>query len=331
VGARTSKKDIVMSKYRNSLPQLGSKPFLSDSGLETTLVFHDGMELPCFAAFTLLETEAGRDRLDRYFDLHLDIAHRRRMGFILDTPTWRANADWGAKLGLSPADLDRINRFSVSLAEATRRKRETEETPVVVNGVFGPRGDGYRPESTMTAEQAQHYHTAQMRCFAEAGADMVSAITMTHTGEAIGITRAAHELGLPVAVSFTVETDGRLPTGQTLGEAIAETDETTSAAPAYYMVNCAHPSHFHGQLENGAGWTQRIRGIRANASRLSHAELDEATELDDGNPLELAADYTLLRRMLPQATVFGGCCGTDHRHIEEISAAMSAATPRAAA
>jgi homocysteine S-methyltransferase len=160
---------------------------------------------------------------------------------------------------------------------------------------------------------------------------MVSAITMTHTGEAIGITRAAQELGLPVVVSFTVETDGRLPTGQTLAEAVAETDDATGAAPAYYMVNCAHPSHFHEELERGAEWMQRIRGIRANASRRSHAELDEATELDDGNPVELAADYTLLRRMLPQATVFGGCCGTDHRHIEEISAAMSAATPRAAA
>jgi S-methylmethionine-dependent homocysteine/selenocysteine methylase len=326
-----TEKGNVMSKYRNNLPQLGSKPFLSDSGLETTLVFHDGMELPCFAAFTLLETEAGRDRLTRYFDLHLDIARRRRMGFILDTPTWRANADWGAKLGLSPADLDRVNRFSVSFAEATRRKRETEQTPIVVNGVFGPRGDGYRPESTMTAEQAQHYHTAQMRSFAEAGADMVSAITMTHTGEAIGITRAAQEMGLPVVISFTLETDGRLPTGQTLAEAIAETDDATAAAPAYFMVNCAHPSHFHGELEHGAGWMQRIRGIRANASRRSHAELDEATELDDGNPVELAADYTLLRRMLPQATVFGGCCGTDHRHIEEISAAMAVATPRAAA
>jgi homocysteine S-methyltransferase len=312
-----------MSKYRNNLPQLGAKPFLSDSGLETTLVFHDGMELPCFAAFTLLETEAGRARLTRYFDRHLAIARRHGTGFILDTPTWRANSDWGGRLGFSEAGLDRINRFSVAFADATRQRHETGETPIVVNGVFGPRGDGYRPENIMTADEAQSYHTAQMRSFAEAGADMASALTMTHTGEAIGITRAAHACGLPVVISFTLETDGRLPTGQTLAQAITETDEATGAAPAYYMVNCAHPSHFRHELEEGAGWMQRIRGIRANASLRSHAELDEATELDAGNPVELAADYTVLRRMLPQATVFGGCCGTDHRHIEEISAALA--------
>lgn len=319
-----------MTKYRNRLPQLASKPFLSDSGLETTLLFIDGIELPCFAAFTLLDTEEGRDRLARYFERHLGIASRRAMGFILDTPTWRANADWGKKLGYSPADLDRINRFSVALAENMRRQHESAETPIVVNGVFGPRGDGYRPESVMTAEDAQTYHAAQMRSFAEAGVDMVSAFTLTHTGEAIGITRAAQDHGLPVVVSFTLETDGRLPTGQTLGEAITATDDATDGAPAYYMVNCAHPSHFRQELEGHAGWMARIGGIRANASRRSHAELDEATELDDGNPVELGADYALLQRMLPKATVFGGCCGTDHRHIEEISAAVSARNVKAA-
>ncbi|MFN4144092.1 homocysteine S-methyltransferase family protein [Aestuariivirga sp.] len=319
-----------MSKYRNSLPQMNGTYFLSDSGLETTMVFHEGLELPCFAAFTLLDSEDGRERLTRYFDRHLAIALRRGMGFILDTPTWRANPDWAAKLGVSSAELDRINRDSVAFAEATRARYETEATPIVINGVFGPRGDGYRPETMMTGEEARSYHRRQMECFAEAGVDMVSAITMTHAGEAIGIAQAAQEAGLPVVVSFTVETDGRLPSGQTLAEAIAETDRETGGAPAYYMVNCAHPDHFRDRLEGGSDWMQRIRGIRANASRLSHAELDEATELDDGNPLELAADYAALRALHPQVTVFGGCCGTDHRHIEEISAAVAKAHRAAA-
>lgn len=319
-----------MSKYRNSLPQLGERPFLSDSGLETTLIFHEGLELPFFAAFTLLDSAEGRGHLTRYFERHLEIARRRGMGFILDTPTWRASAGWGGKLGLGPDEIDGFNREAVAFAEAARRHHETEETPIVVNGVLGPRGDGYRPESVMTADEARRYHTAQMRCFAEAGADMASAITMTHTGEAIGIARAACEFGLPVVISFTVETDGRLPTGQSLPQAIKETDEATAAAPAYYMVNCAHPSHFEGELQHGEAWLRRIGGIRANASRRSHAELDEATELDDGNPAELAADYAALRQLLPQATVFGGCCGTDHRHIEEISAAIERAAGNAA-
>ena len=314
-----------MSKYRDRLPQLSGKPFLSDGGLETTLIFQEGLELPCFAAFTLLGSAEGRAHLSRYFERHLEIARRRAMGFILDTPTWRASAGWGRKLGISPEEIDSFNRESIAFAEAQRRHHETEETPIVVNGVFGPQGDGYRPESVMTADEARRYHTAQMRCFAEAGADMASAITMTHTGEAIGIAQAAREFGLPVVISFTVETDGRLPTGQSLAEAITETDEATGASPAYYMVNCAHPSHFQHELQSGADWLRRIRGIRANASRRSHAELDEATELDGGDPVELAADYAALKALLPQATVFGGCCGTDHRHIEEISLALGKA------
>ena len=314
-----------MSKYRTSLPQMNGQPFLSDSGLETTLVFHEGIELPYFAAFPLLDSAEGRDVLSRYAERHLAIALRDGRGFILDTPTWRANADWVEKLGRSAADLDRLNREAIYFAEEARICHETASTPIVVNGVFGPRGDGYRPESLMSADAAFHYHMPQMRSFAEAGADMVTALTMTHVGEAAGITRAAQALGLPVVISFTVETDGRLPTGQTLAEAITETDSITAGGPAYYMVNCAHTDHFRDGLESGATWASRIRGIRANASRLSHAELDEATELDDGNPAELGADYAGLLARHPQINVLGGCCGTDHRHIDEISAALARA------
>lgn len=314
-----------MSKYRSSLPQMNGKPFLSDSGLETTLVFHEGIELPFFAAFPLLDSAEGRDILSRYVARHVAIALRDGRGFILDTPTWRANADWGEKLGLSVADLDRLNREAVVLAAEARIRHETPATPIVINGVFGPRGDGYRPDTQMSMDEARRYHMPQMRSFAEAGADMVTALTMTHVGEAAGITRAAQALGLPVAISFTVETDGNLPTGQSLAEAIIETDAATGGATAYYMVNCAHPDHFREGLESGAGWAQRIRGIRANASRLSHAELDEATELDDGNPAELAADYAALLARHPHINVLGGCCGTDHRHIDEISAAFAKA------
>ena len=312
-----------MSKYRTSLPQLSGRPFLSDSGLETTLVFLEGIDLPFFAAFPLLETPEGQQALGRYVERHLAIAFRDGRGFILDTPTWRANTDWGAKMGYSPAELDRINRKAVASALAVRARAETAATPIVVNGVFGPRGDGYRPDSLMTAEEACAYHLPQMTSFADAGADMASAVTMTHVGEASGIAFAGQTAGLPVVVSFTVETDGRLPTGQTLAEAIIETDETTGDAPVYYMVNCAHPDHFRGGLDSGADWMRRVRGVRANASRQSHAELDVATELDAGDPVELSADYLRLLAQHPQINVLGGCCGTDHRHIDEISAALA--------
>jgi S-methylmethionine-dependent homocysteine/selenocysteine methylase len=188
-----------------------------------------------------------------------------------------------------------------------------------VSGCIGPRGDGYNPDSFMSADEAERYHALQATTFRDAGADMVSAITMTYPNEAIGLTRAARAAEMPVAIAFTVETDGRLPNGQPLGEAIDEVDAATASAPVYYMINCAHPTHFAGALRPAAPWLARIRGVRANASTKSHAELDQATELDIGDPAELAEQYRDLRRTLAQLTVLGGCCGTDQRHLEAIA------------
>jgi homocysteine S-methyltransferase len=185
----------------------------------------------------------------------------------------------------------------------------------------GPRGDGYDPAALMSDKEAEAYHRAQIETFRDTAADMVSAITMTHVEEAIGIARAAARAGLPAAISFTVETDGRLPTGHTLAEAIERVDAATSRYPAYYMINCAHPTHFEHVLEAGAPWVERLRGLRANASRKSHAELNESPELDIGDPVELGAEHAALRRRLPHLTVMGGCCGTDDRHVAAIAAA----------
>jgi S-methylmethionine-dependent homocysteine/selenocysteine methylase len=170
----------------------------------------------------------------------------------------------------------------------------------------------------MTEEAGERYHAMQAATFRDAEADMVTAITMTYAAEAIGVTRAAQAAGMPVVISFTVETDGRLPSGQTVREAIEQVDDATGHGPAYYMINCAHPTHFAGALAAGGPWLERIRGLRANASSKSHAELDEATELDDGNPVELARQYREQRGKLQKLNVLGGCCGTDHRHVEEI-------------
>ena len=281
-------------------------------------MFLDGVELPAFAAFPLLADEEGRQRLRRYFEPYLRLATERGAGFVLDTPTWRANADWGEKLGYGAEALAAINRASVAFAQELRDAFATERTPVVVNGVVGPRGDGYRVEAAMAAEEARGYHAAQVGAFRDAGADMVSAITMTYAEEAIGVAQAAAAAGMPVAVSFTVETDGRLPSGQALRAAIEQVERATAGAPAYYMVNCAHPTHFEGALAEAGPWRDRIRGVRANASRKSHAELDAATELDIGDPAELGRQYRDLRGRLPKLSVFGGCCGTDHRHIAAI-------------
>jgi homocysteine S-methyltransferase len=300
------------------LPQLaGDRLFITDGGLETTLIFHLGLELPEFAAFDLLRDEVGTEALRRYFEPYLAIAREHGAGLVLDTATWRANRDWGERLGYSPDELAEANRRAVALTEELRAS--APDVATVLNGVVGPRGDGYVVGETMTAAEAEEYHGEQIGTFAGTAAEMVSAITMTYADEAIGIARAAQAVGLPAAISFTVETDGRLPSGQSLGEAIEQVDAETGSAPAYFMVNCAHPTHFAGVLDGP--WRERIAGIRANASRMSHAELDAATELHEGDPNELAAQYLALRDRLPNACVLGGCCGTDDRHIAAIAAA----------
>ena len=311
------------ARYRDALPQLDQVPFLTDGGLETTLIFHEGLDLPHFAAYDLLTREGGEEALRRYFEPYVRIARDAGVGIVLETPTWRASPDWAERLGHSSADLAGLNRRAVALLEGLRADLETPESPIVVSGCVGPRGAGYVVADAMSADEAQAYHATQIGTFVETGADLVTAITMTSANEAVGVVRAARAVGLSVVVSFTVETDGRLPSGQSLRDAIEEVDARTDGAPAYFMVNCAHPSHFYEVLEPGTTWTDRIRGLRANASRLSHAELDEAEELDEGDPEELANEYVALRERLPQLTVLGGCCGTDHRHVEAMSLAWS--------
>jgi S-methylmethionine-dependent homocysteine/selenocysteine methylase len=307
-----------MTNSRFAFPPSRDAIFLTDGGLETTLVFLEGVDLPCFAAFPLLRSEEGRARLDRYFEPYIRTAVERDVGFILDTPTWRANPDWGARLDVSLEGLADVNQDAVRWASRLRDRLSDAKERVLINGVVGPRGDGYRPDAQMTAEEAQAYHAPQVEAFREAGADMVSAVTMNYAQEAIGIARAAEALGMPVVVSFTVETDGRLASGETLRSAIERTDRETGHTPAYYMINCAHPTHFDGILSERDGWTRRIRGLRANASAKSHAELDESTELDPGDPEDLAGRYRALRERMTQLSVLGGCCGTDHRHIAAI-------------
>jgi S-methylmethionine-dependent homocysteine/selenocysteine methylase len=308
-----------MPRYRDALPQLSGRLFLTDGGLETTLVFHDEIDLPHFAAFILMKDAEGRSRLREYYRRYLTIAANIGAGFVFESPTWRASRDWAEKLGFTATELDWMNRNSIALMEVLRDASETKEAPMVLSGQIGPRGDGYVAEEAMSLAEAEAYHAEQVASFAATEADMVTAITMTNVEEAIGIARAARAAGIPSVISFTTETNGRLPTGQPLKDAIEQLDAETGNAPAYFMVNCAHPSHFAEELNVGEEWTQRIRGLRANASRRSHAELDEATNLDAGDPVELGGEYRGIRERLPHINVLGGCCGTDHRHVEAIA------------
>ena len=299
----------------------GDRLFVTDGGLETELVFHDGIDLPCFAAFPLLADPNTRARLARYYNGYLDIARTHSAGFVMETPTWRANPDWAEQLGYSAARLDDANRAAIALAEEIRATGAADGIPTVVSGCIGPRGDGYDSDSAMTAEEAEDYHRVQVGTFADTSADQVTAITMTNAAEAVGIVKAAAAAGIPSAISFTVETDGRLPTGQSLHDAVDQVDAMTDSAAAYFMVNCAHPTHFMPALAHEGAWRRRIVGLRANSSRRSHAELDDATELDEGDPRELGTLHAALQDRVPAVRVLGGCCGTDARHVAAIVSA----------
>jgi len=313
-----------MARYRHHIPQLDGGLFLTDAGLETDLIFNHGIGIPEFAAHTLLPEEHGRAALTRYMEGFLALARDTGLGFVLDTQTWRAQPHFSQALDQSRAELRDANRRAVEFAAGLRGRFSTNSGPIVINGLIGPCGDAYAPEEDIAAAEAQRYHGEQLGWLAETDVDMVTALTFTQSDEATGVVRAAESFGLPVVVSFTVETDGRLPTGQPLGDAITSVDEATGGVAAYFMVNCAHPDHFAQQLAD-VDWARRIRGLRCNASRMSHAELDECEFLDDGDPTELADSYRQLKKALPWLNVFGGCCGSDLRHVSEIARAIAAA------
>lgn len=310
-----------MVRIKSHLPNESADLFLTDGGLETTLVFLEGFDLPCFAAFDLLKDEKGYQVITAYYRRYLNIAKEFKTNFILESPTWRANPDWIHKLGYPASALTEINTKAVQLLVDLKREYEGEIDSIVLSGCIGPRGDGYAPDAMMTPEESEKYHAAQIAVFGDTPVDMVSAITMNYVEEAIGIVRAANALNLPVVISFTVETDGKLPTGMRLKDAIEQVDQSVANPPAYFMINCAHPTHFAEELQTGKNepWTKRIRGIRANASCKSHAELDEATTLDRGDLQELGIENMKLKQTFTHLNVFGGCCGTDEEHVRAIA------------
>ena len=312
-----------MPKYRNFLPQLHNEIYLTDGGLETVFVFHHGIDLPQFASFVLLEKSDTSEMLKKYYQDYISIAKKNEVGFILESPTWRASSKWGELLGYTDHELEKINRKAINLMSEIRETNESDKTKIVISCCLGPHGDGYVIEEKMSAESAEQYHTAQIKTIADTKADLITAMTLSYTDEAIGIVRAAKASNIPIVIGFTIETDGLLPSGQTIKEAIETVDRATNDYTSYFLINCAHPTHFQQVLNTDESWKDRIRAIRANASTKSHAELDECTELDDGNPNKLGLQHRELKTSLQNLNVFGGCCGTDHRHVDAICQAIT--------
>lgn len=310
-----------MQMQARELPQQQGQMFVTDGGIETHLIFNQGQDLPEMSAYLLNMSEAGRETMRDYYRDYISIAQKSGQGFLFDTNTWRANPDWGQRVGFDSISLRTANLRAVELCQEMQAEFAAAGVPSIISGVLGPRRDAWQYDARMTVEEAMNYHAAQVAAFAESDADYVSAYTLTNVPEAVGIAQLAKEHGLPVVLSFTLETDGNLPGGKPLSRAIDEVDAATGGYPAYYMINCVHPIHFTDTVSRGGGWVDRIGGLRVNASKMSHAELDNSPTLDIGDWQDLAQRYARVLPHLPNLRVIGGCCGTDHRHIGAICAA----------
>lgn len=318
---------------------LQERTLLTAAGTETYLLFQQGFDLPEFCAFTVFDDPEAWATLERdYLGPVLQAAADHGHGLMLDALVWRAQPDFIEKLGRDADQLGPINADAVArtreAVERWRRANGHDEAslPVLIAADIGPRGDGYKVEdAAVTVDAARDYHRLQIRAVADAGVDLVCALTMTGLNESLGIVEAATQCGLPVIISPTVETDGRLPDGSELGAFIRHIDEATGAAPLLYMVNCAHPAHLLPVLEAareaGESWLGRFRGFRANASRKSHEELDDSTELDRGDIDDLAREVAEMHATYGLGVV-GGCCGTDHEHLAAIAGCLSGKPPR---
>lgn len=305
------------AKYRQALPQLNGKMMLTDGGTETYLIYKQNLEIPHFAAFHRLADESGYGIIEDYYRKHASVAAKHNVGLIFCSLTYRASRDWGELLGYSPDALAAINHKAIAMFRNIAAEFESPQSPMVMSGCIGPRGDGYNLDLKMSAEEAQEYHAEQIGTFDEAGIDMVTGLTLSEVSEAVGIALAAKEWDIPSVISFTVNQEGRMKTGQSLRQAIEEVDERTDNAPAYYMINCAHPDDFLPGLDDDE-WVKRIRGIRSNASNLDHGVLCQLGHLEEGDPVALAEQHGSISRRFPHINVWGGCCGTDHVHIEHI-------------
>jgi len=314
-----------MDSERTALPHETSRLFLTDGGTETWLIHKRGHELPNFSAFHLLRNPDATEDIRSYYRASASIAVEHGTAFIFDSLTYRASRDWGDLLGYSAGALADANLQALELYREVADEVGLAHGDVVISGCIGPKGDAYERNDNLTADGAQEYHQAQIDTFASGQADLVTALSLSSSQEAIGIVRAAASAGLPAVISFTVWNNQRLGGGESLRAAIETVDDATGSAAAFFMINCSHPVDFEPALED-EDWVTRVHGFRANASKQEHSILSLTDHLDEGNPDELAGQYAELRSRFPHMNVFGGCCGTDFAHLQAISSALQPAS-----
>lgn len=302
----------------HNLPQLNGHAMTCGGGFETWLQYVDGFKLRHFCAFELINDERGLECLKDYHRRLVEAAVENGFGVINEGLHYRASRDWGELIGFSRAALEEINIRGIEFYKDFAREYQSDETPMIVGGVIGPRGDAYNVGRTPDAAEAEDYHSEQILTFKKAGADLVTAATFSSVEEATGLARAARAADMPVVISFFVAKGGKLKGGETLEEAIASVDAATDKAPVYYMINCTHPTEFEAGLIDG-NWSKRLGGFMPNAVAMETLDLCKLGHLEDGDPAELGGQMASLARRFPHINVWGGCCGTDGRHIGQIA------------
>tara|TARA_R110002074_G_scaffold203294_2_gene371174 strand:+ start:1454 stop:2410 length:957 start_codon:yes stop_codon:yes gene_type:complete len=305
-------------KYRNNLPQLAGHDMTTQGGTWTWLQYVDGFELKHFCGFDLLNDPRGVVALRDYHRKIIEAVIPFQFGILLEGIHYRASRDWGKLIGYSREGLKEINIRGVEFYRDLANEYESDSNPIPISGVIGPQGDAYDTGITPEAAEAEDYHSEQIETLKQAGADLITGATFSGVEEAIGITRAAKALEMPIVISFITNSDGRLDGGETMREAVEKVDAATNNAPAYYMINCGHPTEFESALEE-KDWTKRLGGFMPNAVAMEKLSLCSLGHLEDGNPEELGIQMGEIATRFPHIHVWGGCCGTDSRHLGQIA------------
>lgn len=302
--------------------------YLTEGGQETEIMYRHGHKLPDFAMYPLFaRPQAMADVRDMY-RRYLETAVRHGFVALMGGLDYRASPDWASKLGFDAQALADVQLRCIDLLREFAKPFEPELPDVLIVGIVGPRGDAYSLNRTITAAEAEDYHSTQLATLKRAGVDLVSAMTFNNTEEAIGVARAAAGLGLPLAISFTLDSTSRLKSGPTVRQAITTVDAATGdARPDFYGINCSHPHEFTPALEPG-DWMQRVRSFRPNAAMMEKQQLCQIGHLVDGDPQELGAQMGALARRYPHIDVWGGCCGTWDAHLDAIAMNVRAASKR---
>jgi homocysteine S-methyltransferase len=316
-----------MGKQFKQFPQQQSGVnYLTEGGQETEIMYKYGYELPHFAMFPLLDNPRAVAELRGMYDRYLDTAARHGFGVVMGGLDYRASPDWAALLGYRGEALAEMQLRSIDFLRDAAKPYQGQVPAILYAGIVGPRGDAYERNQTITASEAEDYHSEQLATLVRADVDLVEAMTFNSIDEVIGLARAARSVGLPLSVSFTLDNSTqRLVSGPSLREAIETVDaQAGDDRPTFYGINCSHPLEFMPAIEPGP-WFERVRVLRPNAAMMDKISLCTLGHLEAGDPAHLGELMGGLAKQYPHIDMWGGCCGTWDTHLDAIARSVQVA------